>query len=366
MHPFRVFISYSSQDRECAGALAAALLGMGLTPTWDPHLALRGGEPFGAEIRGMIRRSHLFIALLSTHSAQRPWVHQETGYATGCGVPVIPIAIDDTLPDALIRDLQAVRLRADEIGNVRRYLTPAELERRVERRSDFQPENFVLLESPEERADRIAQCAQDARRLGGGRVRQRGALTSFCLPRTRPLPGNPHDIWMRRDGMRPRGTSIHQKLHAERAALQELAVEHGCSLVLRPTVLLHEVGDEALLFRLRELRAFLADRGVRDVKAVARMTDEVMPRNLLIVGDWFYAESRSAQPGVGYEHTFCTWHAPSVLKKLREFDDEFASLVALSRLRPAMLRTGAIRALDEAIAAAEQRISRTQPVPLHA
>jgi hypothetical protein len=366
MHRFRVFISYSSEDRACAQALADTLGEMGLAPTWDPQLV--AGERFSAEIRGLIRRSHLFIALLSRHSAQRPWVHQETGYATGCGIPVIPIAIDDTLPDAFIRDLQAIRVRADDIGGIRRHLTPAELEHRVRHRSDFQPENFVLLETSEERTERIAESARAVMRLGGGRVRQRGSLTSFSLPRTRPVADNPRDVWKRRDGPRPRAHHIHQKLYDERMALGALAAAHGCSLMIRPRVRLQEIGDEALACRVRELRAFLVDRtAAKDVKVAVRDTDEAAPRNLLIVGDWFYAESRSAQPGLGYEHTFLTWHAPSVLRKLQEFDEEFDSLVGDRRVKPPALRASAVHALDAALAAAEQRVQLAQaphpPVP---
>jgi hypothetical protein len=353
MHKFRVFVSYSSKDREQAVELAEVLRGMQLDVLWDHRLI--GGERFGAEIKAMIRRSHLFIPLLSKDSKSSWWVHQETGYATGVGVPVVPIAIDQTLPEAFIRDLNAIRLPAGGLRGLPQSLPQSEIERRVNDRSDFRSENFVVLETPEERAERLAEFAREAIRLGGGRVRQKGALSSFCLPSTRPIADDLNDVWKRRDGLKIRSNHLYQKLFEERHALEKLAKLSGCSLMIWPKLQIKANGEAALIERLSELRAFLINENFPDVKVVTRSENELAPRNVLIVGDWFYAESRSAQPGAGYDFTFCTWHAPSVLRKLTEFDEEFSAIITQTKLDIKALRAYAIQTVDDGILAARLR-----------
>ena len=350
----RAFLSYASEDREAAAELAAVLDSMGLSVQWDHDL--RPGARFSDDIRAMIRRSHLFFALLSKTSAGRPWIHQETGFAAGVGLPIVPIALDDTIPDALTKELQAVRLPRSAIGSLPQQLSRDFLEQQVYTRSDALPEGFVLFETPDERAERLAEFAREAMRLGGGRIRQRAALTAFCLPRSRPIPDDPEDVWKRRDGRQQRGPFIHQKLYEERRTLDELARASGCSLIIRPTIRLEPHGDDALIARLQELADFLRDTGFRDVDVATVQHSTAKERSVLIVGDWFYAESRSGQEGTGYEFTFCTWHAPFVLRKIREFDDEFAALVRRTNTERAPRRELAAEVIDHCLAAAQKRI----------
>jgi hypothetical protein len=87
MYAYRVFLSYSSAERDLATAVADVLRGLGLRALWD-H-ALVPGQPFSDEIKGQILRSHLFVPLLTRKSLARPWVHQETEFAMGAGVPIL-------------------------------------------------------------------------------------------------------------------------------------------------------------------------------------------------------------------------------------------------------------------------------------
>src|SRR5262245_29644311 len=131
MPRLRAFLSYASEDRDAAAELAAVLSEMGLSVQWDHDLG--PGSRFSDAIRAMMRRSHLFFALLSRVSANRPWIHQETGFAAGAGVPIVPIALDDTVPDALTHDLQAVRLPRTEIASFPQRISIGYLEQQVDR-----------------------------------------------------------------------------------------------------------------------------------------------------------------------------------------------------------------------------------------
>jgi len=45
--------------------------------------------------------------------------------------------------------------------------------------------------------------------------------------------------------------------------------------------------------------------------------------NLLLVGDWYLAHSISPRKGRGYLQTVFSRHAPTVLEKMEQFDEEF-------------------------------------------
>lgn len=92
MHSYRIFLSYCSEDEAYAKRLVETLTAIRLVVFWDHKLT--PGNPFTPEIKTTISRSHLFIVLLTRASKDRPWVHQETGYAMGVGVPILPIAVD--------------------------------------------------------------------------------------------------------------------------------------------------------------------------------------------------------------------------------------------------------------------------------
>lgn len=79
------------------------------------------------------------------------------------------------------------------------------------------------------------------------------------------------------------------------------------------------------------------------MKAVIR--NRLDAGSLTICGDWFYAESITPQPGEGYRYTVFTWHAPSVLQKLRQFDEDFGRYMVESGGKVNSSRQTAIRAV---------------------
>ena len=63
------------------------------------------------------------------------------------------------------------------------------------------------------------------------------------------------------------------------------------------------------------------------------VVDDPLPGNLLVLGDWFVAESTTPVGGMGYVQTVGTWHAPTVLRRKDEFDHDFSRVLAQSKIR---------------------------------
>jgi hypothetical protein len=317
MYPYRVFLSYSSAERDFATAVADVFRELGLQVLWD-H-ALIPGQPFSDEIKAQILRSHLFVPLVTRKSLARPWVHQETGYAMGVNVPILPIVAGKLGPVALIQQLQAIRID-HEPAQLKDLLTAPVIAARVDDAARTGHATFEAVDHPERRAQAIVEHARDAQRRGGGRIRQIGAITSFALPDVPP----PDPIWRERDDPMQRSGFLHEQLYKERKVLGELAARDGCSLIIDPAASGHErLSAAARKIRLETLKAFLLnEQSFPDVRVVVRHRSD--PGNLLIVGDWMCAQSITPAAG-GYRQTLFTWHAPTVLARIKEFDSVFSS-----------------------------------------
>jgi hypothetical protein len=105
MHQFRVFLSYAHPDRGKVEQLEVVLLNLGLIPVWDKDIP--AGRAFDDVIRERIAKAHVFMPVMTLNSRDRPWVHQEIGYALGIGVPVVPVAIG-ALPEGMLSGIQAI------------------------------------------------------------------------------------------------------------------------------------------------------------------------------------------------------------------------------------------------------------------
>ncbi len=282
---------------------------------WDR--TIEAGQVFTPALKSRIERSHIFVSLITPNSMKRPWVHQETGYALGVSVPVVPLAAG-ALPGQLMRELQALEIPSDPA------LIPAFLRtkldepaiRQILTSSHWEP-LVRSAQQPEARTKQIADYAREVAGLGYGgygRIRQSGAYSSFCLPDAPPEA----KIWLQRDGKRPRSPNYYDLLWEERRILEEHTLGSGCDLILDPWLELLDNGREARRFRLQVLLEFL--RKIKGSDARVALRRRLEPGNLLIVGDLFYAESAAPKPGYGYLQTNFSWHAPSVLGRIDNFE----------------------------------------------
>jgi hypothetical protein len=290
----------------------------GLNPVWDRHI--HPGMPFTDAIREMIASAHLFIPLLTGNSKERPWVHQETGYAMALNVPILPIATAGCLPEELAAQLQAIEITDAE--NLRQQLQEVDFERIIfpsrTRLQNISQEAFW----PEERTELLARYADLAVELARGEysfLRQSGALSSFCIP-DRDLDDS---IWKERDGNQLRSDYYHSLQREERLALERHARASGCKLIIFPSIEFTKLGPCVKRTRLSTLIEFLEK--MPDDKVEVAISDFDTKGNLTIIGDWFLAESMLPGPG-GYRQTIFKWHAPTVFEQIRQFDQQFAAL----------------------------------------
>lgn len=76
----RVFLSYSSKDRETVAAIATAYQSAGVEHFWD-RASLKSGEEWSPRLRREIERADLFHLCWSKSAAESEWVEKEAEYA---------------------------------------------------------------------------------------------------------------------------------------------------------------------------------------------------------------------------------------------------------------------------------------------
>ena len=106
--PIRVFLSYSSKDKEFAGQLKAELETRGFE-AFLAHEDIKPTQEWEAEIFKNLKACDAFIPLLSENFAESDWCDQETGFAVSDGKLVIPLKIDID-PYGFIGKIQALKV----------------------------------------------------------------------------------------------------------------------------------------------------------------------------------------------------------------------------------------------------------------
>ena len=346
-HPYRVFVSYAHDDAPLPGEVINALRGQGLNPISDADIT--PGTPYAVAIQRMIATAHALVIVLTPRSQARKWVDQEIGYAVARGVPVVPLARDAT-PGEMLDGIQAAVLPACA-SNLQAFLEgEVDWDTLIRESRDAAAPLFECWDTWERRAEHLRAAAVSVERHSGRRevVRQRAGLTSFSLP-DEPADA---EIWDTIDWESARTPHMRVCEAEERQWLQRHARDAGCKLVIAPDGLPHDLPEAraARCARLGILRRFLEKPGPGGVEVVVRNRDQA--ENLLIMGDWFVAQSSSVAPGAGYRQTFATWHAPTVHDQLRRFDEDFdrylVSQHAATRGRSS--RDYAVERIDQAMA----------------
>jgi hypothetical protein len=342
VYPFRVFISYAHENLELAAKLGDYLEGRGLVNLWDR--SIDPGKAFTEEIKQRILCSHLFLLLITKESIRHPWVHQETGFALGKNVPVMPIAVG-SLPDEMIRDLHAVQL-GEDLAGIDRELTDLRIERAVAVADDSPLDCYTVVDHPERRIELSIAWARRVRHLSrggkGGCVRQWSAYSLFNIP---PAPPN-HPLWQAWEGDRTARPDYRARLWDWRREMEGHVSQCGCRLMIDPSQeALVGVGPEARRVRLRILRDFL--NSVDDQHARVAFYPREDRGYLLIVGDWFMVRAVSPRKGIGWMQASFTWHAPTVLRALQDYEKTFSFALGEQHVEEEQSRLSALRGIDE-------------------
>ncbi|MBN2580254.1 MAG: toll/interleukin-1 receptor domain-containing protein [Pirellulales bacterium] len=103
------FISYSTQDKKWGGLAEEALRSLGIR-TFLAHDHIQVSEKWKSRINSELKRTHIFVPLLSKNFKGSDWCSQEVGYAFSTkGILIIPMILDETNPYGFINHLQGYR-----------------------------------------------------------------------------------------------------------------------------------------------------------------------------------------------------------------------------------------------------------------
>lgn len=321
---YRVFISYSHDDGELVDKLESLLEESNVCPMRDKNFAFGCG--FHEQIKTFIDHAHVFLPVITEASSSRGWVHQEIGYATAMNVPVVPVTVG-TWAGQMLQTLHAVHITEAEakgdLAPLKNVLTFDMFDNLVNRYRDSSFALYHTAEFTEDRAMMIANYANSVLALRRtGLVRQKGALSSFHIP----CNVIPDRVWQDRYGQVHMAWFHKRVLREERLALDKHAKASGCRLIIDPDLKYPKFGPDARVVRLETLMYFLKEM-TNDNTQVAVMSESHSSENILIVGDWFAAESVSTKEGHGYRQTVFTCHAPSMCSRIELFDKEFSELL---------------------------------------
>lgn len=317
MEAYRVFVAYSHNDAKIRDRVVTHLRSLGVRPTWDEQL--RPAIQFDDQIKKKIAHAHVFMPLLTASTSRTAWVHQEIGFATALNIPVLPLAIGE-LPEAFIAGLQAIVLT--NVNDLGEKLSLAHITNEVVRAVKDMPATFECAAYPGQRNRMLSEYASEVLRSGDdGHVRHWGTYTTFGIP-NRDIT---HEEWRIRQGDEPRTPETRKELLDERRCFEHLSRDYGCDLILSPFKEIRHLPKTARKVRWETLHDFLSDVSDDQVRAVITTPGRV-DGNLHIVGDRFFAES-FAPRRVGFLQTMFTRHAPTVIRRVQEFDTFFAQLL---------------------------------------
>lgn len=94
----RVFISYSSRDRDAATAICAALESAGM-PCWIAPRDIVPGKDWGEAIVETLNACRVMVLVFSANANQSVKVRRKAQYAFDMGVAVLPVRIEDVRPE---------------------------------------------------------------------------------------------------------------------------------------------------------------------------------------------------------------------------------------------------------------------------
>lgn len=309
------FLSYASIDQPLVAEIAQGLDQIGLHALWDREI--NPGKPFTDEIKDLIRRSHVFIPIITQNASARPWVHQETGFALALGIPVLPFSIGGT-PTEMISQVQAIVLRAD-LSDLQARLSEINWQN-VVLPEPTRPFGVVeIVEWPEQRPESIVQyCNWVSDVAGYAPIRVQARFSVFAVPDV----ALDDPLWDKREGNEKRSPYMRHWQREERRITERFARAAGCRMILDPRSSTIQ-GDKAKKIRLAILLDFI--RSMPPDKLEIVLSERAQDSSLTGVGDYFTVES-VAYRGMGFVQTVVNSHPPTVLKRIQRFDQLFLEL----------------------------------------
>jgi|GEM_PF-5017585 hypothetical protein len=94
---YDVFISYASKDKAAANAACAVLEARNIR-CWIAPRDVQPGQPYGEAIIDAIHGCRLMVLVFSSNANASGHIPKEVERAVSCGVPIIPLRIEDVIP----------------------------------------------------------------------------------------------------------------------------------------------------------------------------------------------------------------------------------------------------------------------------
>ena len=340
---YRIFISYSSKDKDQKDILSKVLEDNGLCPVSNSEFSI--GHGFLDQIKKFIAHSYIFMPVISKSSNKSGWVHEEIGLAIAHNIPVLPIVIEqNSLPTDMIQEFHAIfsdlkttdnELLNKEINKLINRITWQEIDKLIKmsergpRRPIYECAYLHL-----ERTLMLVEYASDTANFFSGQpklFRQSGGLSSFHIPDSSP---DSEEFKLRYLGSNQRVDTLNQNLREERIIFEEFAREWGFRIIINLDLKFEESKENALIIRKSRLNTLLKffqglpQSPERSGGRFEVMIDENLNkhRNIIIVGDLFMAESLAGYQGQGLKQTMYTRHATTIKKQIELFDTRFDEL----------------------------------------
>jgi hypothetical protein len=340
---YRIFISYSSKDKDQKDILSKVLEDNGLCPVSNSEFSI--GHGFLDQIKKFIAHSYVFMPVISKSSNKSGWVHEEIGLAIAHNIPVLPIVIEqNSLPTDMIQEFQAIfsdlkttdnELLNKEINKLKNRITWQEIDKLIKmsergpRRPIYECAYLHL-----ERTLMLVEYASDTANFFSEQpklFRQSGGLSSFHIPDSSP---DSEEFKLRYLGSNQRVDTLNQNLREERIIFEEFAREWGFRIIINLDLKFEESKENALIIRKSRLNTLLKFfQGLprspeRSGGRFEVVIDENLNkhRNIIIVGDLFMAESLAGYQGQGLKQTMYTRHATTIKKQIELFDTRFDEL----------------------------------------
>jgi len=262
------------------------------------------------------------MPVITANSKNRPWVHQEIGFALGIGVPVIPLVIDE-LPEQMIATTQNLSIAGD-LSGIAHKLQKIDFEAIVASKPEITRlrVSAEVADFSEERTSLFISQTESIREPC--RIRQRAIFSSFSLPDS----GASDPKWKVIELNHPRSEYYRTLLTNERSILLHHARVGGCSLIISPFLDFTPVGPEVHRTQLETLLDFL--RSMPSDRITVGIPESPFAGGLTVVGDWLSVETLPPQPGSEYRMTVFMRHAPKVLDCIRKFDEELSRILNAS------------------------------------
>jgi len=110
------FVSCSAEDADIVTQVTDAMTRKGI----KPYLATsdqKPGQLIFEKVERAIRKSNVFVVILTENSIKSKWVAMETGYAKG-KVPIVPIRVGHVNPAALIEGIECINLTEQNLDRL--------------------------------------------------------------------------------------------------------------------------------------------------------------------------------------------------------------------------------------------------------